>query len=482
MSANRRAVLIAGLAATAAGVAAVATRGATNAATPKADIPPPPLDGQLSTDQATRDAAADDFGHIVHKEPENVLLPGSDNDVAATIKWVGQRGRKFAPQGQSHSVFGRSEVQDGTVGDISTLKSIDVQADRVVVGAGAKWSEVLNATLAQGKQPPVLTDYIELSVGGTIVVGGVGSRTSSVGSIADNVISMDVVTGKGDKLTCSASSNANLFNAVRAGLGQVAVITKATIKLVTAPTQVRRFLLFYPDLATMLKDLRLLSGDGRFDTVQGAILAAAGGGFTFRIDVTKGFTDTPPDDNALLAGLSDDPTKRQPTTIAYFDYLNRLAAFESALRGNGQWFFPHPWLTTFIGDSKVQSVVNTELTSLNAANDLGQFGQIALSPIKRGAIKAPLLRTPSDSLFYAFNFVRVPTTNDAANASRLVDVNKTIYGRVKAAGGTLYPVSAFTLSNSEWRQHFGTAFGILDGAKQKYDPNNILTPGYEIYS
>jgi cytokinin dehydrogenase len=481
MKPNRRAVLAAGLAAGAAGVAAVATRGAF-AAEPKQDVPPPPLDGQLSFDEATRNAAADDFGHIVHKSPEAVLIPGSDNDVAATIKWASDRGRKFTPQGQSHSTFGRSEVQDGVVADMSALHGVGaVQGDRVVVDAGAKWSEVLSATLAAGKTPPVLPDYIELSVGGTIVVGGVGGTTSSFGVVADNVIEMDVVTGKGDKVTCSAGSNADLFNAVRAGLGQVGVITKATIKLIDAPQSVRRFGLFYADLATMLKDERLLAGDNRFDAVQGAIVAKPTGGFGFKIDAAKFFTGNPPDDNALVAGLSDDPAQRTPTTLAYFDYLNRLAALEAALRANGQWFFPHPWLTTFIGDSKVEAVVNAELGSLNAANDLGQFGQIVLSPLKKSAIQSPLLATASDGLMYAFNFVRVPATDDAANAQRLVDVNKQIYGRVKAAGGALYPVSAFPLNGGEWRAHFGGAFGQLDAAKQKFDPNKVLTPGYEIF-
>jgi hypothetical protein len=32
-----------------------------------------------------------------------------------------------------------------------------------------------------------------------------------------------------------------------------------------------------------------------------------------------------------------------------------------------------------------------------------------------------------------------------------VDANKATYGRVKAAGGTLYPVSAFPMSKGEWR-------------------------------
>ena len=75
----------------------------------------------------------------------------------------------------------------------------------------------------------------------------------------------------------------------------------------------------------------------------------------------------------------------------------------------------------------------------------------------------------------------MPATSDAEEAKRLVRANKATYGRVRAAGGTLYPVSALPLSKREWRDHFGSAFGQLDAAKQQYDPDEILTPGYEIF-
>jgi cytokinin dehydrogenase len=450
--------------------------------TPEEMPAPPPLDGELRFDEMTRNERADDFGHIVHHMPQGVLLPGSADDVAKTILWTAARGGRFAPQGQRHSTFGRSQVPGGIVADMSALRSIGpVEDDRVVVEAGATWSDVLRATLAQGKTPPVLTDYLELSVGGTLIVGGVGGTTSAFGVQSDNVIDMEVVTGEGKKVTCSASSNADLFNAVRAGLGQVGVITKATLTLIAAPESVRRFLLVYPDLATMLRDERLLSVAKRFDAVQGAIVGAPGGGIAFRLDAVKNFNGDPPDENVLLAGLSDDPAQRQPTTIEYFDYLNRFAAFEAALRGNRQWFFPHPWLMTFIGDSQVESVVNTELDALNPAMDLGPFGQVALVPIRRSAISSPLLRMPADDLCFAFNLVRIPATSGASEANRLVDANQATYGRVRAAGGTLYPVSALPMSRSEWRDHFGPAFGQVDAAKQQYDPDEILTPGYEIF-
>jgi cytokinin dehydrogenase len=445
----------------------------------------PQLDGDLSYDKAALAAAADDFGHIVHKAPEAVLTPGSTNDIAAMVRWAVQRGRTFAAQGQHHSNFGRGEAENGIVADMTALRSVgEVEGDTVSVGAGAKWSEVLAKTLPAGKTPPVLTEYLELSVGGTIVVGGVGGTTSVHGLQSDNVVDMDIVTGEGRELTCSATENADLFDAVRAGLGQAGVITRATLKLMDATESARRYLLIYGDLATMLNDARLLSGGSeadRFEAVQGAIMPSPQGGLVYRLDLAKYFTGDEPDDDTLLAGLSDDPAKRQITTMPYFDYLNRLAMLEGLLRKNGQWFHPHPWITTFVGDTQVEALVAGELSRLDPPVDLGQFGQVVLSPIRREAITSPLLRLPADSLCYAFNYVRVPTTDDATAAGRLVEANKALYRRVLDAGGVLYPVSAFPMDKPEWREHFGDLFGRLEEAKDRYDPGHVLTPGYDIF-
>ena len=292
MDLTRRTVLLAGLAAASVAVGTAATEG--TFAAHSRELPLPPLDGELRFDKASRIAAADDFGHIVHRTPKGVLLPGSDQDVATTIRWAGGLGRKIAPQGQSHSVYGRAQVRAGIVIDMTQLRTVhDVQNDRVVVDAGAKWSEVLAATLPQGLTPPVLTDYLELSVGGTLVVGGIGGTTSQYGMQSDNVLELDVVTGTGEKVTCSPDSNADLFDAVRAGLGQVAVITRATLKLIPAPEHVRRYVLTYPDLRTLLTDERLLAADNRFDAVQGAALPTPTG-WKYRLDAVAQFSGKQP--------------------------------------------------------------------------------------------------------------------------------------------------------------------------------------------
>ena len=311
-------------------------------------------------------------------------------------------------------------------------------------------------------------------------MGGVGSRTWRSGVAADNLLELRVVTGRGERVSCSPARNPRLFDAVRAGLGQVAVVIGATLPLVEAPRMVRRFLLFYPDLATMLGDQRLLTGQPRFEAVQGAVLAAPAGGWRFRLEVVKEFSGDPPDDGELLAGLADDRPMAQAGTLPYHDYLDRLAALEQALRANGQWSNPHPWLTTFVGDAAVEPVVAGELAELAPA-DLGPFGQVAIAPILRAAVGSPLLRLPADELCYSFNLIRLPPTDDPADARRLVADNRAAYERVRAAGGTLYRVSAFPMSGADWRDHFGEAFGPLGEAKDEHDPARVLTPGYEVF-
>ena len=297
----------------------------------------------IRNDAAARAEAADDFGHLVHHTPDVVLRPTSNQDVAAAIRRAAGQGREFAAQGRRQSVFGRGQTHGGVVADMAGMHAVhDVRDDRVTVGAGATWREVLAATLPFGRFPPAVPDYLDLSVGGTLAVGGVGARISGFGAQTDNVVELQVVTGNGEEVTCSADRRADLFDAVRAGLGQVAVVTTATLTLVPAPGQVRRLLLFYPDLPTMLHDQRLLVADGRFDAVQGAALPAPDGGWTFRLDAVVDCATSPPDDAALLDDLSADRSLRSRARRPISSTSPRLDALEQALRAHGMWDLPPP--------------------------------------------------------------------------------------------------------------------------------------------
>ncbi|HEY6423875.1 MAG TPA: FAD-binding protein [Pseudonocardiaceae bacterium] len=64
------------------------------------------------------------------------------------------------PRG-SATRFTAAQVHGGIVIDMGRLRTVHrVQDDRVVVAAGATWSEVLAATLPRGLTPPVLTNRL----------------------------------------------------------------------------------------------------------------------------------------------------------------------------------------------------------------------------------------------------------------------------------------------------------------------------------
>ena len=55
-------------------------------------IEAPALDGVLVLDETSRSAAADDFGHIVHRQPSAVLKPGSVEDIARMVRFARRTG------------------------------------------------------------------------------------------------------------------------------------------------------------------------------------------------------------------------------------------------------------------------------------------------------------------------------------------------------------------------------------------------------
>jgi cytokinin dehydrogenase len=442
----------------------------------------PPLDGRLTADPAARSEAADDFGHLVHRHPLAVLEPGSVRDVAVMLKFCREHRIHVAARGQGHATFGQAQVAAGLVVDMGTLRDIQPAEDRVAVQAGARWSEVLRATIPNGVAPPVLTDYLELSVGGTLSAGGLGGTTHRYGAQVDNVLELEVITGAGERTVCSPTRRADLFYAVLAGLGQCAIITRATVRLLPAPETVRHYQLFYPSVAALTADQRRVVRDGRFPFVQGQALAPAEGTSEWRYlleAVAFPKESTPPDDDALLGDLNFERGTQLIDDLPYFDFLDRLAEAVEFLKSIGEWDRPHPWWNALLPDTAVDEFVTSVMADLTPA-DIGASGVILLYPLRRSLLRAPLLRAPNESLVFLFALLKTASPG-ARPAAEMLDANLDLYRQARALGGSQYPVGSIPLTRSDWRSHFGSAWPFFAAAKRRYDPAAILAPGQGIF-
>jgi cytokinin dehydrogenase len=443
----------------------------------------PPLDGQLLTDAATRTRAAEDFGHIVHRTPWAVLVPGSVQDIVKMVRFARRHGLKVAGArgiGESHSSQGQSQVEAGVVIDMSALSSIhEIDATSAWVDAGLRWIHLLEATLPLGKSPPTLTDYIDLSIGGTLSVGGIGGQTFRWGLQVDNVLEMDVVTGRGELVRCSPFRNRPLFDAVRAGLGQFGIIVRARVRLVDVPPRARMYHAMYQDLRLFLSDQKKLIAEGRFDYVEGFVVSTDSGR-AYQLEVVKYFAPgAEPDDARLLAGLSFEPGTLQVTDSSYFDFANRLAPVVELLQSIGVWEFPHPWLDSFVPERATASFVEQVLAQ-TPESEMGQ-GPILLYPFHLERLTAPFARVPTGRDAFLFSLLRTAIPPTPEHAAALVAKNHAILDQLTCVGGKRYPVGSVQMSAADWREHFQPFWERFKHAKRAFDPDNVLTPGQGIF-
>jgi hypothetical protein len=102
------------------------------------------------------------------------------------------------------------------------------------------------------------------SIGGTLSVGGIDINSPRLGCSADQALSLQVVTPKGEIMECSESNNSELFDRVLLGYGQFGVITEATLK-VRPFTPITMHYFYYKSLGTAIRDLMMLARNDAAD-------------------------------------------------------------------------------------------------------------------------------------------------------------------------------------------------------------------------
>jgi FAD/FMN-containing dehydrogenase len=438
----------------------------------------PPLDGTLAIDPATLAAAADDFGHIIHRTPVAVLRPGSAEDIVKLVRFAREHDIRVAGRGQGHTAFGQSQVAAGVVIDMTTLNHIhSIEPDRAVVDAGVVWRDLLLTTIPAGLTPPVLTDYTRLTVGGTLSVGGVSGRSYLHGAQVDNVLELQVVTGEGELVTCSETSNRRLFEAALAGLGLCAVIVRATLRLIPARARARTLRLFYPDAPAMLADLRLLIGAGRFDHIRGMSVATPGG-FAFFLEATSFYTSAAELPASPTAALNFIPGSQQTDDLTYFEYTDLVVKLIDSLNEAGLGGFPHPWLDLFVPGSKIDDFAARTIAALDPSLFL-PGSLILFYPFVKSRLRRPLLRVPDEEVFFLFDILR--TIPHEAVAAVLAE-NRRLYEENRDLGGKSYTISAVPQEHHDWVKHFQPFWGHLVSEKSRRDPGNVLGPGPGVFA
>lgn len=391
------------------------------------------LAGTLDVDEDALRWAARDYGGVVHHLPAAVLRPATATDISTVVKYARLRGLPVVPRGQGHSTGGQSQAMNGVVVDMNHLDTIhEVSPDRVVVDAGARWSNVLRATLPRGLTPPVLTDYLDLTVGGTLSVGGLGGASHHHGAQTDNLLGLDVVTPDGAIVSCGPDDNREVFDAVRAGRGRSGIITRATLRLVPAPDTVTWHNLHYDAIDQLVADQRHLVTTNAFDYVEGQLKVRDGRRVAELEAVT--FNDISAGHGCLDDLAFGDADTR---TASYWDFVNRLADGEPLLRNVGLWDSPHPWCNLFVPSSVAAELLHHIEQELGA--DLySDFGLVLAYPIRTDRITTPRLALPHDDTVFLIAALRYAPAGAPEIVAAMQAANDVLVDKALQLGGQLY--------------------------------------------
>jgi cytokinin dehydrogenase len=432
----------------------------------------PHLDGVLRTDEDALTAASGDYGRFIQRRPIAVLEPGSVQDIARIVRFANKHHLRVAVRGHGHSIYGQSLVEGGIVIAMSSLATArNLPGARVLADAGCSWGAVLQETLQEGATPPVIPDYLELSVGGTLSIGGISPTTYRYGAQVDNVEALQVVTGEGQIVTCSRRHREDLFDAVLAGQGQCAVLARAVIKTVAAPERVRGYAFLYPDVVTALTDADRLVEEKRFDGVVLFTFADGSGGHSIVLRGTKYYSPpATPDDATMIADLNFVPGVMQIDDLTYVENFSITTGPFPPL--------PHPALSVVLPASAATQWIESVLPRLNDA-DLGSYNVAQIFTWRAAKFRQPLMRIPAEEKLVGFALIRYAA--NAAQVDLMLKANRRLFEESRALGGTLYPFSAVKLSRSDWRRHYGEDLGLLASAKRRFDFNNVLASGPDMF-
>ncbi|AES69857.1 putative cytokinin dehydrogenase [Medicago truncatula] len=476
-----------------------------------------PLEGHFSFDELDLKNAAKDFGNRYQSHPMTVLHPKSVSDIAVTIKHIWNLGPSshltVAARGHGHSLQGQAQAEEGVVINMESLNVEEIKVyggefPYVDVSGGELWIKILHETLKYGLAPRSWTDYLHLTVGGTLSNAGVSGQAFRHGPQISNVQKMEIVTGTGEVVNCSEEQNGELFYSVLGGLGQFGIITRARILLEPAPTMVKWIRVLYSDFTAFTKDQeKLIFAEKAFDYIEGFVIKnrtgllnnwrlsfnpqdpvqaskfKSDGRTLFCLELAKYFNmeetlEVNQDIQKHLSHLNFIPSTLFQTEVTYVDFLDRVHISEVKLRSKGLWDVPHPWLNLFIPKSKIHNFA--EVVFGNIVKETSN-GPVLIYPVHKSKWdKRTSVVIPDEDIFYLVGFLASSSGPD--ELEHILSQNKRILEYCERAHLGVKQYLPHYTTQEEWQTHYGHKWEIFKQRKSIYDPLAILAPGQGIFS
>ena len=185
-----------------------------------------------------------------------VVCPTSNIDVSQTVTLAVKHNVPLAVCGGGHSTGGEASIDGGLLIHLRDLNAVTVSPrDKTITcGGGCRWRDVDQAGAKHGLATLGGT-VNDTGIGGLTLGGGYGWLTGQLGIVVDNLLAVEMVLADGRIVTCSATSEPDLFWAVRGAGHAFGVATQFVYRAVEKTEPVFGGMVVFPPLPQNIEHL-----------------------------------------------------------------------------------------------------------------------------------------------------------------------------------------------------------------------------------
>ncbi|KAJ7444549.1 FAD-binding domain-containing protein, partial [Mycena galericulata] len=409
--------------------------------------------------------------------------PGTAQDVARILQLVGSTRTPFAVKGGGHAWNPGFSSTTGVQIAMSRFNFVNYSktSASLTFGAGLLWDDIyaaldpLNITVVGGR-------VVGVGAAGLLLGGGYSFFSNQYGMAVDNILAFDIVKPDGSESTVTATSDPDLFWALKGGLNNFGIVTAFTMRAIPY-TRVWGALVAHSNQAEAYKSAFEVFNATSKDPKAAMLFGLNGiGGQAIQFAVM--FYDGPEQPAGIYDAFLNIPGAlvNNNGTFTMSEFL--AAVNVAGLEGTGGGPQPRYTYTPELVDVVIHEV------SLNIpllANVSGGF-VYTVEPFSPGYLTAPLLPRTSDSAFpptwtraYSASvcnavFEWPDATGDAAGLAALQASVQRIQAAETARSGRALPrYSNLALADTPLVELFGAAnLARLREIAERVDPGRVM--------
>ncbi|KAH7072584.1 hypothetical protein FB567DRAFT_206280 [Paraphoma chrysanthemicola] len=161
-------------------------------------------------------------------QPSCIIQPRTSEDVSRIVKVLANADGPVAVRSGGHTQWpGSNNVHGGVTIDLGLMTDVsyDAQSNLALVQPGSRWGDVYKKLLdhsvcvAGGRDGNV-------GIGGFLTGGGLSYHAGLYGLACDTVANFEIVVASGDVVHANATSNSDLWTALKGGSGNFGIVTR----------------------------------------------------------------------------------------------------------------------------------------------------------------------------------------------------------------------------------------------------------------